>query len=60
MAPAEIEGPKSFRDLIIGFNEFEGAKIILWEEKGGKDLRGLLRESRPPRTFAAPGHILHW
>jgi 16S rRNA (uracil1498-N3)-methyltransferase len=51
IAPAEIEGPKSFRDLIIWFNEVEGAKIILWEEKGGEDLKGLLRESQPPRTF---------
>ncbi len=52
IAPAEIEGPRSFRDLIIGFNEVEGAtKIILWEEEDGKDLKGLLRESRPPRTF---------
>jgi len=52
VTPVEISLPSTFRDLIREWKETEGLKVILWEEEGAKDLKGLLRRSSQIGKFA--------
>jgi 16S rRNA (uracil1498-N3)-methyltransferase len=54
-APAEIGTLLSFTDLITEYQKESALKVIFWEDEGGKDLRGLLRES--PSTTEAIGVV---
>jgi 16S rRNA (uracil1498-N3)-methyltransferase len=54
-APAEIGTLLSFTDLITECQKESALKVIFWEDEGGKDLRGLLRES--PSMIEAIGMV---
>ncbi|MCD6298007.1 MAG: 16S rRNA (uracil(1498)-N(3))-methyltransferase [Deltaproteobacteria bacterium] len=43
--PAQIEGLVPFNELVAKWKEEDALKIVLWEEEGSKDLKGLLRKS---------------
>ena len=49
--PAEIGLPRSFKDLIREWEGQDAVKAILWEEKGERDLKGLLRPYSHPNRF---------
>jgi 16S rRNA (uracil1498-N3)-methyltransferase len=51
LVPAEIGPVSSFETLITQMKEEDALKVILWEEEGAKDLKGLLRASSPERKF---------
>ncbi len=45
--PAEIGPLLSFTDLTTKYQQETALKVIFWEDEGGKDFKGLLRESSP-------------
>lgn len=45
--PVEIGPPSSFEDLVGKCGGENALKVILWEEEGATDLKGLLRASPP-------------
>lgn len=47
-APAELGPLTSFEDMVGIFSREEAARVILWEEEGAKDLKGLLKGTPPP------------
>jgi 16S rRNA (uracil1498-N3)-methyltransferase len=49
--PAKIEPVIPFRELVAKWKEEDGFKVILWEEEGSKDLKGLLKTSSPMGKF---------
>jgi 16S rRNA (uracil1498-N3)-methyltransferase len=49
--PAQIEGLVPFNELVAKWKEKDALKIVLWEEEGSKDLKGLLRESSIKKKF---------
>ncbi len=51
ITPAEIAPPMAFEDLIAKWKEGDGARLILWEQEGSRDLKAILRESSPAVTF---------
>lgn len=51
VVPADIGPASSFETLITQMKEEDALKVILWEEEGAKDLKGLLRTSTPERKF---------
>ena len=51
ITPVEIAPPKAFKALMTEWKPTNGVKLILWEEEGARDLKGLLREAPPTRTF---------
>jgi 16S rRNA (uracil1498-N3)-methyltransferase len=51
VVPAEIGPVFSFETLITQMKEEDALKVLLWEEEGAKDLKGLLRTSSAERKF---------
>jgi 16S rRNA (uracil1498-N3)-methyltransferase len=49
--PVEIGPPSSFEDLVGKCGAENALKVILWEEEGATDLKGLLRASPPVKKF---------
>ncbi len=49
--PAEIGPLLSFNNLLATLNDEDALKVILWEEEGPVDLKGLLRASQPVKHF---------
>ena len=49
--PAQIEGLVPFNELVAKWKEEDALKIVLWEEEGSKDLKGVLRESTLQKKF---------
>ena len=49
--PAQIEGLVPFNELVAKWKEEDALKIVLWEEEGSKDLKGLLRKSSIQKKF---------
>jgi 16S rRNA (uracil1498-N3)-methyltransferase len=49
--PARIEGLLPLNELVAKWNEEDALKVVLWEEEGSKDLKGLLRESSIQKKF---------
>ncbi len=49
--PAQIEGLVPFNELVAKWKEEDSLKVILWEEEGSKDLKGLLRGSSIKKKF---------
>jgi 16S rRNA (uracil1498-N3)-methyltransferase len=49
--PARIENLLPFNDLMAKWKEEEALKVVLWEEEGSTDLKGLLRESPIQKKF---------
>ncbi len=50
-APAEIGPLVSFGELLAKGPRENAIKVILWEEEGARDLKGLLKASPPLKTF---------
>lgn len=51
VVPAEIEGLVPFNELVAKWREEDSLKVVLWEEEGSKDLKGLLRASSLQKKF---------
>lgn len=51
LVPAEIGPVSPFENLVVQMKEEDALKVILWEEEGAKDLKGLLRASSPEGKF---------
>jgi len=51
LVPAEIPLPSSFKDLLVQCQDENALKVILWEEEGATDLKGLLRTTPPFERF---------
>lgn len=51
--PAEVAPPASFEELLAGFKDSPGLKLFLWEGEDTEDLRGVLRNSKPPQEVIA-------
>jgi 16S rRNA (uracil1498-N3)-methyltransferase len=49
--PAQIEGLIPFNELVAKWKEDDSLKVVLWEEEGSKDLKGLLREFSTQKKF---------
>jgi 16S rRNA (uracil1498-N3)-methyltransferase len=49
--PAQIEGLIPFNELVAKWKEEDALKVILWEEEGSRDLKGLLREVSIQKKF---------
>jgi 16S rRNA (uracil1498-N3)-methyltransferase len=49
--PAQIEDIVPFNELVAGWKEDDALKVVLWEEEGSKDLKGLLREASTKEKF---------
>jgi len=49
--PAGIEGLLPFNELVVKWKGEDALKVVLWEEEGSKDLKGLLRESSMQKRF---------
>ncbi len=50
-APAEIGPLSSFGELVAECPQENALKVILWEEEGARDLKGLLKASPPLKKF---------
>ncbi len=50
-APAEIGPLSSFGELVAKCPQENALKVILWEEEGARDLKGLLKASPPLKKF---------
>jgi len=51
IAPAQIESPLSFAEMVEKGRKYDASKAILWEEEGVQDLKGLLRGPSRSRRF---------
>ena len=49
--PTQIEPPSSFRELMERWRGEVALKVVLWEEEGAKDLKGLLKLSPSADNF---------
>ncbi len=49
--PADIVPVSSLENLVAQMKDEDALKVILWEEEGAKDMKGLLRTSTPERKF---------
>ncbi len=49
--PAEIGPALKFRELPAKWKSDDALKVILWEEEGSKDLKGLLKDRLPTPKF---------
>jgi 16S rRNA (uracil1498-N3)-methyltransferase len=51
VTPAEIVPILSIMELTGQWKQKDALKVILWEEEGSRDLKGLLRASSPAKSF---------